>query len=63
MQRIDPGEFVDVNGVPQWLTLRGAGRPRAAVLVVGGPGASFTALAPFFARARPPCSVTRRGVR
>lgn len=50
MQRIDAGEFVDVNDVPQWLTLRGAGRPRAAVLVIGGPGASFTALAPYFAR-------------
>jgi pimeloyl-ACP methyl ester carboxylesterase len=49
MQSIDRGEFVDVNGVPQWLTIRGADRRRPALLLLGGPGAGYAALAPFFA--------------
>jgi pimeloyl-ACP methyl ester carboxylesterase len=49
MQAIDEGEFFDVNGVPQWVALRGAQRANPAVLLIGGPGASFAALAPFFA--------------
>ena len=49
MQSIDDGAFVDVNGVPHWLTLRGADRSNPALLLVGGPGSCFAALAPFFA--------------
>lgn len=49
MQPIDEGEFFDVNGIPQWVAIRGADRAKPALLLVGGPGASFAALAPFFA--------------
>ena len=49
MQSIDEGVFVDVKGVPQWITMRGADRANPALLLVGGPGAAFAALAPFFA--------------
>ena len=37
MQSIDDGAFVDINGVPQWLTLRG-GSANPALLLIGGPG-------------------------
>jgi pimeloyl-ACP methyl ester carboxylesterase len=46
--RIDEGAFVDVHGVPQWLTLRGDDRANPALLIVGGPGFGYAALAPFF---------------
>jgi proline iminopeptidase len=49
MQSIDDGAFVDINGVPQWLTLRGADRGNPALLLIGGPGFGYAALAPFFA--------------
>jgi pimeloyl-ACP methyl ester carboxylesterase len=49
MPAIDEGSFLDVNGVPQWVAMRGAARANPALLLVGGPGASFAALAPFFA--------------
>jgi len=49
MQSIDDGAFVDVNGVSHWLTLRGADRSNPALLLLGGPGSCFAALAPFFA--------------
>ena len=46
--RIDEGAFVDIHGVPQWLTLRGADRANPALLIIGGPGFGYAALAPFF---------------
>jgi pimeloyl-ACP methyl ester carboxylesterase len=49
MQSIDEGAFVDVASVPQWLVLRGADRGNPALLIVGGPGLGYAALAPFFA--------------
>ncbi|HUQ50713.1 MAG TPA: alpha/beta hydrolase [Gammaproteobacteria bacterium] len=49
MQSIDEGAFVDLGGVPQWLTLRGADRGNPALLLVGGAGFGYAALAPFFA--------------
>ena len=49
MQSIDEGVFADINGVPQWLTLRGADLANPALLIVGGPGFGYAALAPFFA--------------
>jgi pimeloyl-ACP methyl ester carboxylesterase len=49
MQTIDEGTFVNVNGAEHWLTIRGADRSRPAVLVLGGPGLGYAALAPFFA--------------
>lgn len=47
--RIDEGAFVDIHGVPQWLTLRGDVRANPALLIIGGPGFGYAALAPFFA--------------
>lgn len=45
---IDHGMFVFINGVDQWVTLRGADIRNPALLVLGGPGAAFSRLAPFF---------------
>jgi pimeloyl-ACP methyl ester carboxylesterase len=46
---IDEGGFVDVHGVQQWVTFRGRDRANPAVLLIGGPGAAFSACAEFFA--------------
>lgn len=46
---IDEGLFVDVHGVEQWVTLRGADRGNPVVLFIPGPGAGFSAMAPYFA--------------
>jgi proline iminopeptidase len=48
MSSIDEGEFVDVNGVAHWLAFRGADTANPALLLLGGPGASFAGVAPFF---------------
>jgi pimeloyl-ACP methyl ester carboxylesterase len=48
MSSIDEGEFVDVDGVLHWLALRGADTANPALLLLGGPGASFAGVAPFF---------------
>ncbi len=48
-QPIDLGVFVPINGVDQWLTLRGVDVRNPPLLIVGGPGAAFSRLAPFFA--------------
>ena len=45
---IDDGWFVNVNGVEQWVTLRGESRDNPALLMIPGPGAGFSALAPYF---------------
>jgi proline iminopeptidase len=47
--RIEEAWFADVDGVPQWVTMRGADARNPAVLIVGGPGLGYAALAPFFA--------------
>jgi len=47
--RIEEGVFVDIHGVSQWITLRGDDRTNPALLIVGGPGFGYAALAPFFA--------------
>jgi pimeloyl-ACP methyl ester carboxylesterase len=47
--RIEEGLFVDVNGVQQWVTLRGDDRANPALLIIAGPGFGYAALAPFFA--------------
>ena len=46
---IDEGFFADVGGAPQWITLRGADRAGPPLLMLFGPGAGFTRMAPFFA--------------
>ena len=45
---IDRGLFLDIGGLPQWVTLRGQGVANPALMIVGGPGAAFTRWAPFF---------------
>ncbi len=46
---IDDGGFVDVQGNPQWLTLRGRDRANPALLIIGGPGVAHSAFGAFFA--------------
>jgi proline iminopeptidase len=46
---IDTGLFVDINGVEQWITIRGSDLKNPAVLVLPGPGAGFSRMAAFFA--------------
>jgi pimeloyl-ACP methyl ester carboxylesterase len=43
------GRFVDINGVAQWITIRGDDRRQPAVVMVSGPGVPLSSLAPFFA--------------
>jgi pimeloyl-ACP methyl ester carboxylesterase len=49
MQSIHEGLFAAINGTEQWLTFRGADRANPALLIVGGPGFGYAALAPLFA--------------
>jgi pimeloyl-ACP methyl ester carboxylesterase len=46
---LEDGCFVDVAGCEHWITLRGADSANPALLILGGPGAAFTRMAPFFA--------------
>lgn len=46
---IDDGFFAQVRGAAQWITLRGADRANPPLLILPGPGAAFTRMAPFFA--------------
>jgi pimeloyl-ACP methyl ester carboxylesterase len=46
---VDEGFFADVRGAPQWVTLRGADAANPLLLMIFGPGAGFTRMAPFFA--------------
>jgi len=46
---VDQGFFADVRGAPQWITLRGADVANPPLLMIFGPGAGFTRMAPFFA--------------
>jgi pimeloyl-ACP methyl ester carboxylesterase len=45
---IDDGFFASVRGEAQWITLRGADRANPALLILTGPGAAFSRMAPFF---------------
>jgi pimeloyl-ACP methyl ester carboxylesterase len=46
--RVDEGLFASINGVDQWLTLRGDDRANPALLILSGPGVAFSRLAPLF---------------
>jgi pimeloyl-ACP methyl ester carboxylesterase len=43
------GQFVDVHGTQQWVAIRGTDRANPVLLIVGGPGFGYAAVAPFFA--------------
>ena len=46
---VDEGLFADINGVSQWLTIRGRDRANPVLLILSGPGAAFSRMAPLFA--------------
>ena len=46
---IDAGFFAPVRGEDQWITLRGADAANPPLLILTGPGAAFSRMAPFFA--------------
>ncbi len=48
-QSIDEGVFVEINGIPQWLTFRGSDCRNPALLILSGAGAALSRMAPFFA--------------
>jgi pimeloyl-ACP methyl ester carboxylesterase len=46
---IDDGLFVDINGTPQWITIRGRSANNPVILFLhGGPGMALSGLAPLF---------------
>ena len=47
--RVDEGFFADIGGAPQWMTLRGRDPKNPPLLLIGGPGAAFSPMAPLFA--------------
>ena len=47
--RIDEGAFAPIFGLDHWLTFRGDDSANPVLLVLGGPGAGFSAFAPLFA--------------
>ena len=46
---IDQGLFLDIDGLPQWVTLRGRDLANPALMILPGPGGAFTSWAAFFA--------------
>ena len=46
--KIDTGLFVDINGVEQWITIRGSDLKNPVMLMLPGPGAGFSRMAEFF---------------
>jgi len=46
---IDDGFFASIRGEAQWITLRGADGANPPLLILTGPGAAFSRMAPFFA--------------
>jgi len=46
---VDEGMFVAINGLDQWITIRGRDQSNPALLIVSGPGTAFSRMAPFFA--------------
>ena len=46
---IDEGQFVEINGVEQWVTIRGTDRDNPVILLLhGGPGFTLSFLAPIY---------------
>lgn len=48
-ERIETGAFVAIDGVDQWVTIRGDDRRNPVVLLLHGPGVGFSAMAPLYA--------------
>jgi pimeloyl-ACP methyl ester carboxylesterase len=48
-QAFDDGLFLDIGGQPQWVTIRGRDAANPVLMIVTGPGAAFSPLAPVFA--------------
>jgi len=46
---IDEGMFVEIHGIPQWVTIRGSDRRNPVLLFLHGTGFALSAMAPFFA--------------
>jgi pimeloyl-ACP methyl ester carboxylesterase len=46
---IDDGLFIEVHDQDQWITLRGADAANPALMILTGPGAAFSPMAPLFA--------------
>jgi pimeloyl-ACP methyl ester carboxylesterase len=46
---VDEGLFLDIHGVAQWVTLRGRDAANPALMIITGPGAAFSPMAPLFA--------------
>jgi pimeloyl-ACP methyl ester carboxylesterase len=47
---IDEGRFIDINGMEQWITIRGTKRDNPVLLILhGGPGFPMSFLAPMYA--------------
>lgn len=47
---IDDGLFVDINGLEQWITIRGSSQANPVLLILhGGPGIAMSGMAPLFA--------------
>jgi pimeloyl-ACP methyl ester carboxylesterase len=46
---VDDGFFASVRGEAQWITLRGADVGNPPLLILSGPGAAYSRMAPFFA--------------
>jgi pimeloyl-ACP methyl ester carboxylesterase len=49
MTAVDEGLFLPVGGIDQWVTIRGADRANPVLMILPGPGAGFSAMAPLFA--------------
>lgn len=47
--KIDEGMFLEIHGAQQWVTIRGGDLKNPALLILGGPGAALSRMAPFFA--------------
>lgn len=45
---IDDGFFVEINGLEQWVVIRGAADQNPALLILSGPGVALSPIAPFF---------------
>jgi hypothetical protein len=44
---IDEGLFIEINGLEQWVVMRGAAAENPALLIISGPGVALSPIAPF----------------